>query len=256
MVVTFLGTGTSQGVPVIGVDHPVCRSLDHRDKRLRASIMIETGDDLALVIDTGPDFRQQMLREQVQRVDAVLFTHQHKDHTAGLDDIRSFYFKQRQDIPVYGRAEVLAQIKKEYEYMFAAKKYPGVASVQINEILNHPFHIGANRIVPVEVMHHKLPVFGFRIGGFTYITDANYIAPEEMEKIRGTKILVINALQKDAHISHFTLQEALQVIDELQPERAYLTHISYKLGFHASVSAELPKNVYLAYDGLKLNIAD
>jgi len=251
--VTFLGTGTSQGVPVIGVDDPVCHSVDFRDKRLRSSIFIEV-EGQHLVVDTGPDFRQQMLREQIKRIDAVLFTHQHKDHTAGLDDIRSFYFRQKQDIPVYAKHDVIEQIKLEFAYMFAAKKYPGVASVLINEIENRPFQIGDTEVTPIEVMHHKLPVFGFRIGDFTYITDANYIAAPEMEKIKGSKVLVLNALQKTPHISHFTLQEALDVIEQVAPERAYLTHISYKLGFHAEVEQELPEHVFLAYDGLKVTI--
>lgn len=253
MKITFLGTGTSQGVPVIGSDDPVCLSLDFRDKRLRSSIMIED-EGYTFVIDTGPDFRQQMLREKVKKLDAVIFTHQHKDHTAGLDDIRSFYFRQKKDMPVYAKADVIEQLKMEFAYMFAAYKYPGVASLDINTIHNSPFKIGNTTFTPIEVLHYKLPIFGFRVKNFTYITDAKYISEEELEKIKGTEILVLNALQKDKHISHLTLEEALQIVEIIKPSKAYFTHISYKLGFHAEVENELPTNVHLAYDGLKLEI--
>ena len=251
MIVTFLGTGTSQGVPVIGCECPVCRSIDFQDKRLRCSIHIEI-DDLSLIVDTGPDFRQQVLRERIKKLDAVLYTHAHKDHTAGMDDIRSFNFLQRKDMPIYGRKEVLDQLKQEFAYVFAQKKYPGIPQVEVKEMVNAPFQIENTLITPIEVMHYKLPVFGFRINDFTYITDANYIADEEMEKIKGSKYLVINALQKEPHISHFTLEEALEVIDKIQPERAFLTHISHKLGKHRDVSAELPDHVEIAFDGLKV----
>lgn len=251
MIVTFLGTGTSQGVPVIGCDCPVCRSLDFQDKRLRSSIHIEV-DGKSLVVDTGPDFRQQVLRERVKTLDAVLFTHAHKDHTAGMDDIRSYNFRQRTDMPIYGTEEVIDQLKREFAYVFAEKKYPGVPSVVVHHINKNPFQIGDTHIIPVEVMHYKLPVLGFRINDFTYITDANYISDEEMEKIKGTKHFVLNALQKEEHISHFTLDEALEVIEKVKPEKAYLTHISHKLGKHRNVSEELPENVVLAFDGLKI----
>ena len=253
MKVTFLGTGTSQGVPVIGSDDPVCLSLDYRDKRLRTSILIEDQEQV-FVIDTGPDFRQQMLREKVKRLDAVIFTHQHKDHTAGLDDIRSFYFRQKKDMPVYAKEDVIAQLKMEFAYMFAEHKYPGVASLDIHPITNQAFTIGKTTFNPIEVLHYKLPIFGFRIHDFTYITDAKYIEDSELEKIKGSKVLVLNALQKEKHISHLTLDEALAIVEKVKPEKAYFTHISYKLGFHAEVEKELPPNVHLAYDGLQLNI--
>jgi len=251
--VTFLGTGTSQGVPVIGSDDPVCLSLDFRDKRLRTSVMIEDQGQV-FVIDTGPDFRQQMLREKVKRLDAVIFTHQHKDHTAGLDDIRSFYFRQKKDIPVYAKKDVIEQLKMEFAYMFVADKYPGVASLDIHPITNEPFSVGKTTFTPIEVLHYKLPVFGFRIKDFTYITDAKYIEDKELEKIKGSEVLVLNALQKSKHISHLTLSEALEIVEKVQPKKTYFTHISYKLGFHAEVEKELPPNVFLAYDGLQLNI--
>jgi phosphoribosyl 1,2-cyclic phosphate phosphodiesterase len=193
----------------------------------------------------------QMLREAVPSLDAVLYTHEHKDHTAGLDDIRPFNFKQQMDIPLYGARQVLGQIKGEFSYIFAKNKYPGVPRVLLNEISNSPFEIKGIRITPIQVMHHKLPVFGFRIGDFTYITDANYISPEEIEKIKGTKILVINALQIKPHISHFTLAEALEFIALIAPEKAYLTHISHQMGTHQEVDHLLPPNVTIAYDGLK-----
>ena len=250
MIVTFLGTGTSQGVPVIGCECPVCRSIDFQDKRLRASIHIAT-DDLSSIVDTGPDFTQQVLRERVKKLDAVLYTHAHKDHTAGMDDIRSFNFLQRKDMPIYGRKEVIDQLKQEFAYVFAQKKYPGVPQVEEKEIINEPFQVGDTLITPIEVMHYKLPVFGFRIKDFTYITDANYISEAELEKIAGSKYLVINALQKEPHISHFTLEEALEMIEKINPEKAYLTHISHKLGKHRDVSMELPDHVEIAFDGLK-----
>ncbi len=248
MKVTFLGTGTSQGVPVIACDCEVCRSVDFRDKRLRSSIHIEV-DNLSLVVDTGPDFRQQMLREGIKKLDGILYTHAHKDHTAGMDDVRSFNFKQKMDMPIYGTNEVIEQLKKEFSYVFAKFKYPGVPQIEVNEIINDSFEIQGVRITPIEVMHYKLPVFGFRINDFTYITDANYISEEEKEKIKGSKYLVLNALQKEEHISHFNLEQAIAMVEELQPEQAYFTHISHKLGKHRNISEELPENIELAYDG-------
>jgi len=251
--ITFLGTGTSQGVPVIGCNCKVCSSLDFRDKRLRSSVHLEI-DGLSIVIDTGPDFRAQMLTEAVRHLDAVLYTHEHKDHTAGLDDIRPFNFKQQMDIPLFGTSQVLEQIKGEFSYIFAKNNYPGVPRVILNEISNSPFEIQGIQITPIQVMHHKLPVFGFRIGDFTYITDANYISPEEIEKIKGSKILVVNALQIRPHISHFTLSEALEFIALIAPEKAYLTHISHQMGTHQEVTTTLPPNVAISYDGLKLHL--
>jgi phosphoribosyl 1,2-cyclic phosphate phosphodiesterase len=244
LTITFLGTGTSQGIPVIACECAISRTALH----------ITTDDGLSLVFDTGPDFRTQMLRERVKKLDAVLFTHEHKDHTAGLDDVRSFNFKQKKDMPVYARLQVIEQLKREFSYVFAEKKYPGVPQIQINEINNNPFLIGETEITPIEVMHYKLPVYGFRIKDFTYITDANYIAPDELEKIKGTKVLVLNALQKEAHISHFTLDEAVEIVNLIQPEKAYFTHMSHKLGKHRDIDAELPDNMQLAFDGLKLHL--
>ncbi|OZI06430.1 hypothetical protein BWI93_19855 [Siphonobacter sp. BAB-5385] len=254
MQVTFLGTGTSQGVPVIGCDCPVCRSLDFRDKRLRVSMHVEA-DGRSLVIDTGPDFRTQALRERIMHLDAVVFTHAHKDHTAGLDDVRPFNFRQNSDIPLYGQAAVLEQIKVEFAYAFAEHKYPGTPRLQLHPIENKPFEILGLQLTPIEVMHHKLPVFGYRIGDFSYITDANFIAESELDKLRNSKVLVINALHKGPrHLSHFVLPEALEIIEKLKPEVAYLTHISHSMGLHAQVEAELPPHVHLAYDGLKINL--
>ncbi|MDW7690820.1 MBL fold metallo-hydrolase [Flammeovirgaceae bacterium SG7u.111] len=254
MKVTFLGTGTSQGVPFIGCEEPVCLSIDFRDKRLRSSIMIEV-DGQNIVVDTGPDFRQQMLREHVKKLDAVLFTHHHKDHVAGLDDIRPFYFRQKNDIPVFANQEVIKHLKMEYSYMFAENKYPGIASVNIKEIsAEEEFYVGETKVTPIEVMHYKLPVLGFRIKDFTYITDAKTISEKEMEKIKGTKVLVLNALQPQSHISHLTLDEALAIVEQIQPEKAFFTHISYRMGFHEEMCKSLPEHINLAYDGLKLKI--
>jgi phosphoribosyl 1,2-cyclic phosphate phosphodiesterase len=251
--VTILGSGTSQGVPVIACKCHVCNSLDFRDKRLRASINVEV-DGVSFVIDSGPDFRQQMLRENIQKMDALLFTHEHKDHTAGMDDIRSFNYKDQRPMPVFGRTSVLNQIKQEFSYIFQNAHYPGVPQVELHEINNSPFKIQDVEVIPIEVMHYKLPVFGFRVKDFTYITDANYIAPKELEKVKGTRVLVINALQREPHISHFTIEEALKIVEQVQPEKAYFTHISHKLGLHAQVQKELPNHVFLAYDGLVLNL--
>lgn len=253
MEITFLGTGTSQGVPIITCNCAVCQSLDYHDKRLRSSIHIAI-EGKSFVIDSGPDFRQQMLRERIKKLDALIFTHEHKDHTAGMDDVRSFNFSQNMDMPVYADKRVIAQLKQEFAYVFAATKYPGVPTVEVHEIENKPFFIHGIEWIPIEVMHYKLPVYGYRIGNFAYITDANSIDKKELKKFKGIKILVINALQEEPHISHFTLQEALEMIEKIQPEQAYLTHISHKLGFHKQVQKKLPKNVFLAYDGLKIHL--
>ncbi|MEX2595159.1 MAG: MBL fold metallo-hydrolase [Anditalea sp.] len=253
MKITFLGTGTSQGVPVIGCNCNVCSSLDFRDKRLRTSIHLEI-DQKSLVIDTGPDFRQQMLRERIGKLDGILYTHEHKDHTAGLDDIRPYNFMQRKDMPIYGKLPVLNQIKTEFSYIFTRKKYPGIPMVITHEIENKPFEVEGIPFIPIEVLHYKLPVFGYRVKDFTYITDANHIPTEELKKIYGTKILVLNALQKKEHLSHFTLEQALEIVRLIQPEKAFFTHISHKLGSHREVESNLPENVFLAYDGLKLSL--
>lgn len=253
MRITFLGTGTSQGIPVIACDCVVCRSNDQHDKRLRTSVWIQAHGK-SFVIDTGPDFRQQMLRANVKDLDAAIFTHQHKDHTAGLDDIRAFNHRQQMDIPLYGRQEVLSQIKTEFAYAFAEKRYPGVPHFSLHPIENEPFEIEGVKVIPIEVMHHKLPVFGYRIGDFTYITDANYISEQEQEKIKGSQVLVLDTLQKEPHLSHFTLSQALDLIDKLNVPQAYLTHMSHKLGLHAVIESELPPHVHLAYDGLVLDM--
>lgn len=253
MKVTFLGTGTSQGVPVIGCDCPVCSSLDFRDKRTRCAVHIEV-DGKSFVIDTGPDFRTQMLRERITKLDAVIFTHEHKDHTAGLDDIRPFNFSQKKDMPIYGSKKVLTQIKREFSYIFEEVKYPGVPSVIPYEISNDPFTAEDIPIIPIQVLHYRLPVFGFRLKDFTYITDAKYIDKKEIEKIKGSKVLVLNALQKEHHISHLTLEEALELVDMIKPEMAYFTHASHKLGTHHEIESQLPQNIRLAFDGLKIQI--
>ncbi len=252
MKVTFLGTGTSQGVPVIGCQCEVCRSLDYRDKRLRTSVHIET-DGHSIVIDTGPDFRQQMLRERIQKLDFVVFTHSHKDHTAGLDDVRAFNFKQNMDMPLYGTAPVLNQLKTEYYYAFLEKKYPGTPQLQLHEIDENPFNVKGLEIIPLPVTHLHLPVLGFRIGSFSYITDANYIPPETFKKLEGSETLVLNALQKEPHISHFNLDEAVAIAQKIGAKKTYFTHISHKLGLHKKVSEELPENIELGYDGLIIN---
>ncbi|MCH7414957.1 MBL fold metallo-hydrolase [Belliella sp. R4-6] len=255
MKVTFLGTGTSQGVPVIGCNCVVCASLDFRDKRLRSAIYIEV-QGKSIVIDTGPDFRTQMLREKISSLDAVVFTHEHKDHTAGLDDIRPFNFMLQKDMPIYGTKQVLNQIKREFSYIFEKVKYPGVPQVITHEITKElDFDVEGVKFSPIEVMHYRLPVLGFRIGDFTYITDAKTITDEELEKIKGTKVLVLNALQINHHISHFTLDEAILMVKKINPEIAYFTHISHKLGTHSEVEAKLPKHIKLAFDGLKIDIA-
>ena len=251
MIITFLGTGTSQGVPVIGCNCEVCASPDPEDKRLRSSVHI-LANGLSIVIDTGPDFRQQMLRENIKELDAVLFTHHHKDHVAGMDDIRSYNFLLRKTIPVYANDTTREQLVKEFEYVFEPNGYGGGPKVIINEIDGGPFYLKDLEIIPIEVLHDKLLVYGFKIGDFTYITDANYISDKELEKIRGSKFLVLNALQKKPHPSHFTLEEALDQIRKINPVQAYLTHISHNMGLHREVSKILPGNVHLAYDGLKL----
>ena len=251
MEITFLGTGTSQGIPIIGSNHPVCLSDNPKDKRLRVSVLVEIRD-LKIVIDCGPDFRQQMLANNVDRVDAILFTHEHSDHTVGLDDIRPFFFKQG-DIPIFAHQRVVRSLKKRFDYIFATEnKYPGAPSVQENIIENTPFRFKDVKIIPVNAMHNRVQVFGFRIGEFAYLTDVKTIEDEELEKLRGVDVLVINALRKEPHHSHFNLEEALEFIREINPERAYLTHISHMLGFHDEVQVELPENVFLAYDNLKI----
>lgn len=253
MTVTFLGTGTSQGVPVIACGCEVCTSADKHDKRLRSSILIKA-EDKTVVIDSGPDFRYQMLRADVQHLDAVVYTHEHKDHIAGMDDIRAYNFKQQKPMDIYADTRVQTALIREFAYVFAEFKYPGIPQVNIHPIGLEPFDIGSIHFIPIEVLHYKLPVLGFRINDFTYITDAKTVSAGEKEKIKGSKILVINALQKQSHISHFTLDEAVDFANEMGAETTYFTHISHRLGKHADVAAELPPGILLAYDGLTLTI--
>lgn len=253
MKITFLGTGTSQGVPVIACRCQVCKSADFRDKRLRSSILVEKGST-AVVIDSGPDFRQQMLRAEVNHIDGLLFTHEHKDHIAGMDDIRAYNYVHREKVNIYANLQVQEALHREFPYVFADFKYPGVPEINMHTIDESAFSIGEIDFLPVPVLHYRLPVLGFRMGDFTYITDANHITEQSMSLIRGSKILVINALRREPHVSHFTLDEALEVISKLGPEQAYLTHISHQLGMHEDVNAELPANVHCAYDGLVIEI--
>ena len=253
MKVTFLGTGTSQGVPIITCTCVVCSSTDPRDNRLRTSVLIET-ERTNIVIDTGPDFRQQMLRENVHKVDAILFTHGHKDHTAGFDDIRGFNWKTKEAMEVYANEEVEIVLKRDFHYAFAEHKYPGVPNLNLNVIQNKNFMIRDIPITPIEVLHYKLPVFGYRIGDFSYITDANFISESEKEKLKGSKVLVLNALRKSEHISHFTLDQAVAIAREIGAEQTYLIHMSHQMGLHAEVDSELPEGINLAYDGLAVTL--
>lgn len=253
MRVSFLGTGTSQGVPPIGCDSPVCLSDNPKDKRLRASIFIEVNGK-KLVVDTGPDFRYQMIRAGILDVDAILFTHEHRDHTAGLDDIRPINFRKKKRIPVYLSNNVLNSFKQQYSYFFMDNPYPGIPELDFNLIENSPFEFEGVEIIPIQVMHYKLPVFGFRIGNFAYITDANYISEKEKSKLKGVDILVLNALRKESHISHFTLDEATKIAQEIGAKQTYFTHMSHQIGFHDEVCEALPEGIDLAYDGLNIII--
>ncbi|OZV68654.1 MBL fold metallo-hydrolase [Winogradskyella aurantia] len=253
MKVTFLGTGTSQGIPIIGSKHPVCLSENTKDKRLRVSVLVEW-EDYTFVVDCGPDFRQQMLRAGVTRIDGIVFTHEHADHTMGLDDIRPFFFRQG-DIPLYAHKRVFKSLKKRFDYIFTSKdKYPGVPSVITQNIENKPFVLGNIDVIPVEGLHYKLPVFGFRFKDFAYLTDMKTVDDKEIEKLKNLEVLVVNALRIEPHISHFNLSEALSFIEKVKPKRAYLTHISHLLGFHNEVQDQLPDNVFLAYDNLQITI--
>lgn len=251
--ITFLGTGTSQGVPMIASNDPVCLSNDVKDKRLRSSILI-SWDDLAYVVDCGPDFRQQMLREKVALVHGVLFTHEHADHTAGLDDLRPFCY-QLGEMPIYLNQRTLTSLEQRFQYIFTTvNKYPGAPSVAPTIINNRPFFLQDMQVTPIQFLHGNLPVTGFRFQDFCYLTDVKTIDKQEKEKLKNLEVLVVNALRIDAHPTHLNLQEALEFVSEIKPKKTYFTHISHKLGFHKEVSKKLPKNVFLAYDGLKITV--
>ena len=253
--ITFLGTGTSQGVPVIACHCEVCRSRDPQDKRLRSSILVETSG-LRIVVDCGPDFRQQMLREQVDSIDAILVTHGHKDHVGGLDDVRAFNYILKRPASVYATREVQKDIRREYAYAFTGARYPGVPEIHLHTFGKRAFYIRTQRIVPVKALHFGEDhfVFGFRINDFTYLTDVFRISDEEKEKVRGSKVVVVNALRKQPHYSHMNLAEAVALLEELKPERGFLTHISHQMGLQAEVSKELPPFISIAYDGLKITV--
>ena len=254
MKVTFLGTGTSQGVPVIACDCKVCKSTDCKDKRLRSSVLINIEGN-TFVIDAGPDFRQQMLIAGVTELDAVILTHEHKDHIGGLDDLRAFNYRQKKAIDIYAEERVTEIIKtKEFAYVFAEEKYPGIPKFELHNIENKPFSVNNIKVTPIRGIHLKLPVLGYRINDFAYITDMNYISDKELSKLKDLKIFVINALRKEKHISHFNYEEALSIIEKIKPEKAYLTHISHIFGKHKNVSCELPENVCLAYDRLEIEL--
>lgn len=252
--VYFLGTGTSQGIPILGIDHPVGKSEDQKDKRLRTSVLIKW-DGTTILVDCGPDFRQQMLTAECSYLDAILFTHEHADHIAGLDEIRPLCYLQG-SMPLYASERVMTALEKRYEYIFTQEnRYPGAPSV-IEHIVNsgEAFQVKDKTVIPIDIMHGPLPIYGYRFGDLVYITDAKYISVEEIEKLKGCKVLIVNALRIKEHPTHFNLTESLAFIEQVKPERAYLTHIAQDLGFHKEVSAILPNNVYLAYDNLRINI--
>lgn len=253
MKITFLGTGTSQGIPVIGCGCAVCQSTDSRDKRLRVSVLIETNDK-TIVIDSGPDFRYQMLRAGVKDLDAILFTHEHKDHVAGLDDIRPFNYLLKKRIDIYATERVQQALKREFSYIFSEIQYHGIPQINVHTVTDQPFNIGESTITPIEVLHYKLPVIGYRIKDFTYITDAKTVSEQSFEKIKGSRYLVINALQREDHISHFTLNEAIAFADKVGAEFTYFTHMSHNLGLHAEIEKELPSHIKLAFDGLTFEV--
>lgn len=252
--ITFLGTGTSQGIPVIGSDHPVCLSNDPRDKRLRVSILIQW-DEFNVVIDCGPDFRQQMLTAEISKLDALLLTHEHSDHVAGIDDIRPFYFKQG-DIPFYAHSRVFEALHKRFDYIFAEEnKYPGVPTIDEQMVdKNHPFDLFGKKVIPIEAMHGNLPVLGYRIDNFAYLTDVKTISDVEVKKLLNLDVLVINVLRAEEHHSHLNISEALELIDTIQPKQSYFTHISHVMGFHNEVDAKLPRGINLAYDMLQIRV--
>lgn len=253
--ITFLGTGTSQGVPVIACECSTCMSADSRDKRLRTSLLVETGNN-TFIIDAGPDFRQQMLTAGVKKVDAILLTHEHKDHIAGMDDLRAFNHRSQAAIDIYAEERVQNAVRKEYAYVFSENRYPGVPRMELHNISDRSFEINGVEVIPLRVFHYRLPIVGFRIGNMAYITDANYVPEETKELLVGVKYLVINALRKEKHVSHFSLGEAVGFIQEISPKKAFITHISHQMGKHQEVNRELPVNVTLAWDGLEVNCED
>lgn len=255
MKVTFLGTGTSQGVPIIGCDCPTCQSTDSKDKRLRCAIMVTLDNGKNIVVDTGPDFRQQMLRANVKDVEAILITHEHNDHVIGIDDVRPINFKQNKDMTVYAVERVINELKDRFKYVFASNPYPGVPRLHLIPMhKSQPFEVAGQHIIPIEVMHYKLPVIGFRFNDFTYLTDIKTISDEELEKVKGTKILVLGALRRRRHLSHMNIKEAIELSQRINPEITYFTHMSHDLGRHEEVIKTLPRNITLAYDGLQLEI--
>jgi len=251
---TFLGTGTSQGVPVIACHCNVCRSSDERDTRLRTSALLTTDNNSNILFDIGPDFRQQMLHHSVEHLDAILITHAHRDHVGGLDDIRSFNYVQHSKMNVYLNNEAKTALLRDYRYIFENHQFPGLPEADLHEVGAEPFLAAGETVMPIRAMHKDLPILGYRIRNFAYITDANYIAPSEMEKLKGVEILVINALRKAKHFSHYSLPEALEVIGQIQPKQSYITHISHEMGLHSEVEKELPDGVHQAYDNLQIDI--
>ncbi len=253
MRIRFLGTGSSQGTPVIACKCEVCRSNDPIDKRLRSSVLVETGGK-TILIDAGPDFREQMLLANAQKLDAILITHAHKDHIGGLDDVRAFNYVLKKPIDIYARSDAEIGIKDQFSYAFQEEKYPGVPEIKIHHIQNQPFFIDNLKVIPIEVLHYKLPIFGYRIEDFAYITDASEIHKTEAEKLKQLKVLVINAIRKKEHYAHFSLRQAVEIVEKLAPQHAYITHISHQMGKSADINQELPDNLMLAYDNLELNI--
>ena len=251
--VTFLGTGTSQGIPIIGSDHPVCLSDNPKDKRLRVSALLEW-EDYTYVIDCGPDFRQQMLANNVKKIDGIVYTHEHNDHVIGLDDVRPFYFRQG-NISIYCHERVLKNLKHRFQYVFETEnKYPGAPTLDTHIINDDPFILGNKEVIPMNVYHPELQVYGFRFGDFAYVTDAKVIPKKELDKLKGVKTLVLNALRKEEHISHLNLEQAIDVVNYLKPEKAYFTHLSHHMGFHDEVEKELPEGIHLAYDNLQIEV--
>jgi len=248
MKITLLGTGTSQGIPVIACDCDVCTSKNPKDNRLRSSVMVEV-DDLNLVIDTGPDFRQQMLNSSVQNVNAILYTHEHKDHVAGLDDVRSFNFRSKKEMPVYCTSQVSEALRREFSYIFSSNRYPGVPKVKMNIITNKVFTINNTSIIPISALHYKLPVMGFRIKNFVYLTDVSQISEIEKNKMKNADLIILDSLRKEPHLSHLCLQQSIDLLTELKPKQAYLTHISHFMGLHYLVNKDLPDFIKLGFDG-------